>query len=273
MRGKILALFLVITGLNLLMAQAAFAGMVGGPIVKAQSDEEELEDFYRIRVGVESDFVFDRDLTVPGGIGSQENSGQSHAARISYSPAAPVELYALAGVADLELESTDNRTLELVKEDFDFGFMYGGGISAQQDFLEEFWDLKIKMDAQFVQWESDLNQWSGSINGTFSTTTGNVRARAYHAAFTIGRTLEFGYGDWQVTPYLGGRWSQMTAEENDLDINLTAADDLSESGWRSDDHAGVVAGLSIQFKEDWLLGVEGRFVDETAVSAVGSYRF
>jgi hypothetical protein len=65
----------------------------------------------------------------------------------------------------------------------------------------------------------------------------------------------------------------MTAKENDLDINLTSGDDLSESGWRADDHAGVVVGLSAQFKENLLFGVEGRFVDETAVSAGGSYRF
>lgn len=252
-------------------AGLAGAGMVGAPESKPETDEQGFFDSRRMSVGAEGDWVLDRDLVVSGGINAETESSRSYAARLGYRVWGPLEAYALLGAADLELKVTDAATLEQITEEFDSGFLYGGGLGADFSLPQEWWNLLLRLDGQFVQWKSDLDRWSGSVNGTFAGTSGDIRARAYHAAATLGRA--FGEGDWKFTPYVGGRWSQFTAEENNLDIDATPGDDLSESGWRADDHVGAIIGAAVQIGDRWQVNIEGRFADETAVSARGRFRF
>ena len=129
--------------------------------------------------------------------------------------------------------------------------------------------MLVNLDGRFTQWESALDGYRDSVSGNFPGPRGNVRAQAYHAAATVGRKFHLGETGY-ITPYVGGRWSQFTAEENDLAVD---AGDILESSWRADDHIGVIAGITTGLSENWQIAVEGRFVDETALSAKARYRF
>ena len=276
LKGLVMLGFLA--GMGLLAVEGASAGMVGAPAGNSAADPLNLLDSHRLTVGAEGDWTFDRDLSVSGGINAEENSSKAYRTRLSYHAWGPLEVYALLGAADLELEATSTVNPEKITENFNPGFQYGGGAGVHLQLPPDWWDLRVSIDGQFLQWESDLDHWSGSKTGKFSATSGNVLARAYHAALTLGRSFNLGAlsvseQEWQMTPYIGARWSQFTAQENDLDIDRTARDDLSEAGWRADKHVGVVTGIDVRLGDHWEVTVEGRFVDETAVSASGRFRF
>jgi hypothetical protein len=68
-----------------------------------------------------------------------------------------------------------------------------------------------------------------------------------------------------LEPYLGVKTSQLFIIRKD---NVT-----TKSAWNgARNHVGVFAGASIDLPKNWLLNIDGRFIDETALSAAISYK-
>ena len=81
------------------------AGLLGSSPAHAEPNAE--ENFLspsRFNVGAEGDWIFDKDLTVPGGIGAAVDSSQSYRTRLGYTVLNTesyfFELYSLLGAAD-----------------------------------------------------------------------------------------------------------------------------------------------------------------------------
>ncbi len=266
--GLALTLFLA-TALG--CAGPANAGMVGAPAGKAEDQGGEPGDllFHGLSVGIEGDWMFNKDLIVSEGTDAKADFSQSYRARIGYRLWGPLEVYALVGAANLKLEATSLQTGETLTEKFGSGFLGGGGASLHFELPENYWNLLVSVDGQFTQWKGELDGFRGSTIGILTNPRGNVQARAYHAALTVGKRFAVG-AEGKITPYVGGRWSQFTAQENDL---ITNEAEIIESGWRADNHVGVIVGISTDLTEHWQFEVEGRLVDENAISARARFRF
>lgn len=69
----------------------------------------------------------------------------------------------------------------------------------------------------------------------------------------------------KIEPYVGVKASELFIIRKD---NIT-----DEWAWNgAKDHVGIFAGAAIDLPKNWLLDVEGRFIDETALSVALSYK-
>ncbi|MDD5449467.1 MAG: hypothetical protein PHO42_02590 [Candidatus Omnitrophica bacterium] len=78
-------------------------------------------------------------------------------------------------------------------------------------------------------------------------------------------SLLFSKGFWRLDPYIGVKVSQ---------LYIIRKDSVEESwSWNgAKDHFGLIAGSKFNLPKNWYLDVEGRFIDETALSAALSYK-
>jgi opacity protein-like surface antigen len=266
--GKIFLMAGVLAGVSLLFSAGAFyAGMVGAPEGRIEANEGGLFDLPRWNLGTEADWVFNKDMKVGERSSEKVLLSRAYRARIGYEMWGPFELYGLAGAADLELESLDS-TGDRIKDEYGFGAQLGGGLKAHLELPDDWWNVRATIDGQFLYGESDVQSSRGSRSGAEVNSRGEIIAKEYHAALTVGRA--YSVNQWTFVPYIGGRWSQLLLRENDRDSDNLV---IPKASWRTEHHLGAIAGLSSKWGENWELTVEGRFIDETAVSANARFRF
>lgn len=257
-------------GMGLIHGGTAWAGMVGAPEGVEELERTKFLDFLdreRFEIAAEGDWIFDKDMIVADRESEKVTFSQAFRARMGYKAWDWVELYALLGAADIELESIDT-TGDRITDDYSRGFQWGGGLAVHRELSEEWWNLRVTVDGQFTGWESDIDHSTGTRSGPEVNSRGEAIIRNYHAAVVVGRA--YSLDEWTFVPYLGGRWSQFTIEENDRDSdNLIVPD----AAWRADDHLGVILGVSAEFGGVFELGVEGRLLDETALAVNVRYKF
>jgi len=69
-------------------------------------------------------------------------------------------------------------------------------------------------------------------------------------------------------PYLGVRYSDLRQN-----YKVVLEDESSKIKFKADDNFGVFVGTDFKITDTWKLNLEGRFVDETAMSLGATYKF
>lgn len=227
----------------------------------------------RLAVGLDSAFIFDRDLEFKSASGLAANGtlknvkidrGYQIMLKPSYGLFDNLDVYAKLGAADYEgkdesyiggVKDADDKTN--TDTDFAYGFGMKGTYGLGNDWL-------IGCDLQYLRSEHKAKVTATPVAGVASSTTyKTAESQEWHIAPYIARKIN------SFTPYLGIRYSDMK----------TKLKGPAEDGWadnvksEADDNVGVFLGTDYKIGENWKLNLEGRFVDETAMSFGATYKF
>lgn len=288
---KLILLGLVVV---LCLPVAVYAASIGGAETQGQG---------KFSIGMDQEFVFDRDLkntqfsfteevTPPGG-GPVEFTGQLSLdskvdkmyrtmVKANYGLLDNLDVYVKLGTADGESKSSFSGLLDWTdvanplntgqgtfsgsgKSKTDNAFAYGLGMKGTYD-LANGW--LIGADAQYLRHQNDY-KFSGSATYTDPT----MVPPSFSAPLSWKGKLTI--QEWQVAPYVAKKMGNLVPYFG-VRYSDFRAEDKSEGEkekYKADDNFGVFLGTDYKLGENWKLNLEGRFVDETAMSVGATYRF
>ena len=246
---------------------AVYAASIGGAETQGQS---------KFGIGLDTAFVFDRDLKFKSATGlaaTQEiknieiDDGYQIMLKTSYGLLDNLDIYLKLGMADYEAKAEgylSGLKWATDKVNSDTKFAYGFGLKGKYE-LDEGWligcDLQYLRSKHKAKVAESYEAWVGLPDD--STTYKSLVVQEWHIASYIAKRIN------NLTPYFGVRYSDMR-----MKIKKP-----SDSGWtddhkyEADDNVGVFLGTDYKIAENWILNFETRFIDETAISFGGTYRF
>ncbi|MBU4376692.1 MAG: outer membrane beta-barrel protein [Candidatus Omnitrophica bacterium] len=250
--------------LFLCLPMAVYAASIGGAETQKKGE---------FAVSLDSAFIFDRDLKFKSasGLGATQtiknteiDKGYQIMLKPSYGLFDNLDVYAKLGIADYEVNADNyvgNAKYADDKIDSDTNFAYGFGLKGTYELGN---DWLIGCDFQYLRSKHEAKVTEAVVGGSSSSATYKKRViQEWHIAPYIAKRID------DLTPYLGVRYSDM-----ELEIKSP-----SESGWtddhkyEADDNVGVFLGTDYKISENLTLNLEGRFVDETAMSFACTYKF
>lgn len=243
------------------LSGAASAAGIGGAETQGQ---------FKFGIGLDQEFMSSRDLKfkssnmefLPGleMVNSEIKNMHRTTIKGSFGVFDFLDVYVNLGAAQYE----GKKELELggVTQERDKfkarrGLAYGGGLKGTYVFKNGF---LIGGDLQYLSHKRKFQETAtDAITGEKEAIKGNVIFQEWQVAPYIGMKI----GNW--TPYLGMKYSDVKVKFKD-----------EEGDWfkfMAKDKVGAFLGTDWRVSKHWRLNIEGRLVDETAVSAGITYRF
>jgi hypothetical protein len=219
----------------------------------------------KLAVGLDQEFIFDRDM---------KSAGLPYVAEVkdakidklnrtmlktSYGVFDNLDVYIRLGVAT-NGKGEDKEYVSGVYDGMDSykyknAFAYGFGLKGTHP-LKDGW--LIGMDLQYLRHKNSSTETWTDAAGNADTTSGRA-------------TIQ----EWQVAPYaakkLGNFIPYLGCKYSDLRVNYKEPDFWEK--YKADDNVGVFVGTDYKIGNHWKVNLEGRFVDETAMSFGATYKF
>lgn len=263
---KLLFLSLIIF---LSLPVVAKAASVGG----AETQEQGV-----ISIGLDQEFVFDRDLKLKSmdpapdvilEIKPEIDSMHRTMVKANYGVLDNLDIYVKLGTADFKSEmpytwtGSDESETGIIKIKGDNAFAYGFGAKGTYN-LENDWI--IGCDVQYLRHKNDCKGIASedAEDGDEDSFKGDVTFQEWHIAPYIAKKLG------NFVPYLGVKYSDLRTK-----FKQTWEDDDEAGTWKieAEDNVGVFLGTDYKVNDVWSLNLEARFVDETAMSFAAAYKF
>lgn len=225
----------------------------------------------KIALSSDNEFIFDRDMEWDGASWQLDPSEEVKdveidkmyriMAKASYGLLDNLDVYVKLGAADFEAEGKDyengvyqGKVNYTGKNAFAYGFGMKGTYALQDNWL-------LGCDLQYL---SHKNKFKGKWipddpADSEETWTGKATIQEWQVAPYVGYKLG------NFVPYFGVKYSDLVAKTKD-----------NEGDWekyKADDNVGVFLGTDYKIGENWKLNLEGRFIDETAMSFGATYKF
>ncbi len=142
-------------------------------------------------------------------------------------------------------------------------FAYGAGLKGAYALPG---DWLIGADAQYLRHK---HGYKATTSGTY------VDPLIGRAAFEGSSKGKITFQEWQVAPYVAKKLGNFTpylgVKYSDLMVENKS--EAGKENYKADDNVGVFVGTDCKIGEHWKLNLEGRFIDETAMSLGAAYRF
>lgn len=226
----------------------------------------------KIALSMDSEYVFGRDWKAKSV--TNLNAGESiddmetdeawyGGARLIYGLLDNLDVYARIGASDYKVNDkhfTSGAESATDKFNTDTGLAYGIGMKGTYNINE---NLLLGCDLQYSRSKHEARDNYSAVSGTeLSTKYKSFIVQEWHVAPYVG------YKAGNFLPYLGVRYSDAR-----LEITEPGNTDFGEFKTEADDNFGVFVGTDYKIGENLSLNVEGRFVDETAMSVGVTYKF
>jgi len=269
--------------LFILISVMFFVLSIGSIVHAASIGGAETQGKAKLAIGLDQEFVFNRDMALKKPIDPPALlSETTHdlkidklyrtMAKINYGLLENLDIYVKLGTADFKDRNKWLRTWptpglwdrgdrEINGEiAFAYGFGTKGTYSLKHDWI-------IGCDIQYLKHKNHFrgeNSWDDSANLLWGESVkGDSTFREWQVAPYIVKKI----GDF--VPYLGIKYSDLTEKYN----MLSGADDEEIWKFKAHDNVGIFVGTDCKISEKWKLNLEGRFIDEKAMSFGATYRF
>lgn len=273
-------MMLFVMALFLALPLCSYASSIGGAETQGKG---------KVGIGLDQEFVFDRDMKLKDGWWWELDSGDTGErakteidsayrtmVKASYGVLDNLDIYVKLGTADFK--STSNITtkypdgsydIDTIKTKGNNAFAYGFGAKGTYNLKN---DWIIGCDAQYLRHTNNykgVDTWTeydanGNVTDPYSEDTfkGKVTFQEWHIAPYIAKKLG------NFVPYLGVRYSDLRQN-----YKVVLEDEGSKMKFKADDNVGVFVGTDYKLGESWKINLEGRFIDETAMSLGATYKF
>lgn len=264
--GKYLLAALLVLGLG----TAVYAAPVG---LTSEADLTEGELWADNNIGISAGFIVDSVSKRKVDVDSGRFEMNAYAARIGLSVIDRFNFYVDLGTAnDMEFQFSDRG--DAIRVRYEDEFMWGVGVNA----LIYRWDNGLEVGAGVSYRKADMNFEDATVAGTeFKRNSGSVNSVTDGEMEEMQIAAELAWRTDYFSPYVGLKYSDI-----DIDAKFTAiGQEHKAQGVSSDQTIGVFVGLTITPKLDVFgdksdriaINIEGRFIDEEAVSVGASYKF
>ncbi|MDD5679616.1 MAG: hypothetical protein PHI59_00010 [Candidatus Omnitrophica bacterium] len=261
---------------RLLFVSIVMVVMTAVPAGAASVGDPETQGKNKVAAGIEWSYVFGRDLDFikavrpPGRqndrpLNFRISKGQDLVSRISYGLFKAVDIYIKLGVVHYDFKGDvfvgNKKTVEEKLTGGD-SFLYGGGFKLAYE-IKPGWI--VGCDAQYLTSDHELDFSAIGIPSGAVTKAKyyTCRVQEWHAAPYLAKRIA------DLTPYVGVKYSDLRLDQG----NPNDPRRWNDLIFNSDYNVGVFAGIDWNFRDIFRLNVEGRFVDETAMSVGAVYRF
>ena len=227
-------------------------------------------------LGGEYDYILDRTLKSSDIKNGKISEESTFYAKLTFKIADFLSVYTKAGMSNLKTEM-DIPNGSKLKEDYDFGFYGGAGAKISYQLMPR---LRAALDNQLNFWKCDIRDVD-YLSWHITSQTGHISIWEYQLAGILSYTIDHNklispaQGEFpKLTPYLGLKYAYLK-----MDSNVTAiGDGISVTAphiRKNDDNVGIIFGLDITFDSlsGFAFNIEGRFLDETAISGYLNYSF
>jgi opacity protein-like surface antigen len=237
----------------------AYAASIGDPETQGQ---------FKFDIGLDQEFVFVRDLELksispPPSGGEVTNSKVKNMYRTmlkgSFGVFDFLDIYIKLGATDYEVKNN----IEYIGYEQDlkaktrWGFAYGGGLKVAYVFKNGF---LFGGDVQYLRHRQKIRTNIKDTVGSDDTFSGKATFQEWQVAPYVG--IKIG----NFTPYLGVKYSDVRIKNKFEDVDAMIK-------FKADDNVGAFVGISYKIMEKLKLNLEGRFIDETAMSFSFTYKF
>lgn len=234
--------------------------------------EAETQGQGELSVAIEQEIVFERDMelkSISPDVGTQATDMKFDEmyrtdVKISYGMLDNFDIFVKLGGASFEMEEewrTTTPEVGSIKDDAETSFMWGIGMKGTLS-LEDDWMLGV--DVQYLAHDND---YDGRIDNRTTPAdsedySGEMEVEEWHVAPYIAKAIN------SFTPYVGVKYSDVRIENN-----YTTSSGSTKEKREADENVGVFIGLDYKIDTVWKLNIEGRFIDETAMSLGAMYKF
>lgn len=249
----------MVAGLFLLTASAAYAIMAGNPAEVMQKEMTHKSG----ELSLESNFIFESDIKQDNTGNNQKEEGEWYLVKGTANITDYLDLYARVGVSHLKHEDKSQN----ITEEMDYALGFGGGAKI---LLYEYnpWGLKITLDSQYYATFPDID----SVKIGSTTHSGGIQTS--YKEHNIQTALLGQIKTGPILPYLGVNFSYRNID-NEFTVNNVKYNLSGENK----NKVGLTVGLDFPFSFEeiasgrGILSVEGRFFDETGLSVALTNRF
>lgn len=269
--GRFLVLFLVLGFLSILPQGKVFATSVEvGDISNEKSGVIAFEGIYSR--------TFERDLKANDGENDKIGSMDQVHLKISYIKFKEAQPYFKIGTAQFKDEMDNVSIAGLGNRDLDFKYdpvlSLGGGLSGLFNPNEN--NYLIGYDLQYLRSKNDLGEVTHNGEKA-SGVKGNAVLQEWHTALWLGKEFDVSQmlgGAAKLTPYIGGRFSNLELEiKKDVEYTVSEGTIGVTGNNKAENKAGIFVGGILNIGDNWKVRLEGRFIDETALTVSTGYRF
>ena len=240
-------LFLTVLCLVLGIATSSQTAPAGNP-----ADPVLLIGTYPVKAEGIVDFLFSREFDLSGN--NTEIKGQWYFGKVSVSPIEKIDIYGLMGTADLKIDNwtTNDYTLET-----DRALAWGGGFKLLLYETEEYGDgiLRVSLSGNYRDYDPGIETVKKSGADVSGVIKREFRYREWQGS------LGLSYTSLELTPYFGVKYSDCECK-----LEIDDQETIHKIKANSKDIIGVFVGVDYLFAENVALNLEGRFIDETALS-------
>lgn len=264
---KIVSLLCVLLGGNFCF------NVFAGDVAIAHRVDSRSKEVRKLIIDVTVSKIIGRELSNSNSDSNKLSGGDEEYVRLSYAYSDSFQPYLKAGSSYLEQESKNEDISGMGKRDleyeYDRGLGYGGGVCGIIPLKDS---LFFGYDGQYVISGHDIKNIVHSGEDA-AQEEGKIRFKDWHTALYLANDFDISR-NLIITPYAGLRYSKA-----DLDIKKNIRYVVSEGAvestgtTESENNLGIFAGIDSSFYDKFNLGVQGRFLDETAVSLTGKVKF
>lgn len=246
------------------LPMAVYAASIGGAETQGKG---------KLSIGADESIVFNKDLKFKSasGLGATQtiknpeiDKASQEMFKASYGLLDNLDVYVKLGAADYKIKADSyvgSSKYADEKINADTKFAYGFGLKGVYEFGN---DWLVGYDLQYLRSNHRAKDTETVVGGSSdSTTYKKALIQEWHIAPYLAKRIN------NFTPYFGVRYSDMR-----LDMKNPSA-----SGWtdnhkyEADKNVGIFAGTDYKIGNNWKLNLEGRFIDETAMSFGATYKF
>ncbi len=251
MRKKV---FLVL-GVFFLFPVVCFAAAIGGTETVGKGEWS---------IGLEQEVVFERNMENASLSGGQRveleiDKAYRTMAKISYGLMDNMDMYIKLGTSEFEVDQKVFSPDESGEKDSKTDFAYGAGLK---------WNMPLKkgcflgVDAQYLRHRNKYT-YTNTSTAVYDVQEDKLTLQQWHVASYIGKKMG------KFVPYLGVRYSDARLKSEGQSTWVAPCNWKSEA----EDNVGIFVGTDVKLADNWTLNVEGRFIDETAMSVGSSFKF
>ncbi|MCX5715284.1 MAG: hypothetical protein NTV07_00105 [Candidatus Omnitrophica bacterium] len=224
-----------------------------------------------IETAIDADIIFARDLSAEGATNASIKESQWYMVRLGYRMFDRIEPYVRLGGAHLKAKWTDSASAQKIEMDTSSGFAWGLGLKA---LLFDIKNPRIKIIGDGSYRTTDLDPHKGYFNAEATGIDKNNSKfviREWQVALLAATEMDLSaikgrsetLKGYKLCPYAGVKYSDVSARIRMVASGATYYPNNIES----DRKFGIVTGLDLTGDDNIAVNVEGRFIDETAVSA------
>lgn len=212
----------------------------------------------RLSLGAEGDWLMERELE-----NGQTIEGETYSGKLSMG-LGTFDIYGSAGMTqDLEI---GNGAASRANFEFDDALALGAGVSAAILQLPDYETFTIFADAKYrTVWEPEIESvTAGGTRYSVFNENDETSWQEWQGALGVGMKIDY------VLPYVGVKYSEV---EIDTDVTAGGTRYATDEAVNSDENIGVFGGVTIMPADAVSFDVQGRFIDEEAVSGKVTFKF